>query len=123
MYAPPVMAYGYGYNGFAVGVRPGGYAYGYRGYVRGPVVSPYGYRGYAPGVRSYGYGYAWPAGRGHDARRSWRPSHDGDARRRGLRTAVRGQRVREILLRTAGTELPVRWFGFRPFVLFLLREG
>jgi hypothetical protein len=63
---PPVMAYGYGggygYNGYAVGVRPGVYAYGARGYVRGPVVGSYAPRGYAPAVRGYGYGYA---GRGY----------------------------------------------------------
>jgi hypothetical protein len=67
--APPVVAYApmpyyaplpvappvYAYNGFAIGVRPGVYAYGPRGYVRGPVYAP---RGYAPGVRGYGYGYA-----------------------------------------------------------------
>ena len=52
--SPPMVAY----NGFAVGVRPGAYAYGPRGYVRGPVVGPYGPRGYAPGVRGYGYNYA-----------------------------------------------------------------
>jgi hypothetical protein len=75
-YAPPVVApyyaqppvaaygYGYGYSGFAVGVRPGAYAYGYRGYAGRPVVSPYGYRGYAPGVRTYGYGYAGRPGVG-----------------------------------------------------------
>jgi hypothetical protein len=61
--APPVMAYGYGggygYNGYAVGVRPGVYAYGARGYVRGPV---YALRTYAPAVRGYAYGYA---GRGY----------------------------------------------------------
>ena len=57
---PPVMAYGYG--GFAVGVRPGVYAYGARGYVRGPVVGSYAPRAYAPAVRGYGYGYA---GRGY----------------------------------------------------------
>lgn len=60
-YAPaPVVAFGYsyGYGGIAVGVRPGVYAYGPRGYVRGPVVGPYGARGYAPAVRAYGYGYA-----------------------------------------------------------------
>ena len=60
---PPVMAYGYGggygYSGYAVGVRPGVYAYGARGYVRGPVYAP---RTYAPAVRGYGYGYA---GRGY----------------------------------------------------------
>ena len=61
---PPVVAYGYGggygYSGYAsVGVRPGVYAYGARGYVRGPVYAP---RAYAPAVRSYGYGYA---GRGY----------------------------------------------------------
>jgi hypothetical protein len=62
--APPVVAYGYGYGGFAVGVRPGYAAYGYgsRGYVRGPVVGSYAPRGYAPAVRTYGYGYA---GRGY----------------------------------------------------------
>lgn len=57
IYVPPVVAYGYGY-GYGYGVRPGVYAYGYRGYVRGPVVAPYGARGYAPAVRNYGYGYA-----------------------------------------------------------------
>ncbi len=51
MYVPPV----YAYNGFAMAVRPGGYAYGPRGYVRGPAYAP---RGYAPGVRGYGYNYA-----------------------------------------------------------------
>jgi hypothetical protein len=62
--APPVAAYGYGYGGYAVGVRPGYAAYGYgaRGYVRGPVVGSYAPRGYAPVVRGYGYGYA---GRGY----------------------------------------------------------
>jgi hypothetical protein len=64
MYAPPVVAYGYGYSGYAVGVRPGAYAYGYRGYVRGPVMGPYGYRGYAPGVRTSGYGYVGRPGVG-----------------------------------------------------------
>ena len=43
----------------AVGVRPGVYAYGARGYVRGPVYTP---RTYAPAMRGYGYGYA---GRGY----------------------------------------------------------
>jgi len=51
MYVPPV----YAYNGFAMAVRPGGYAYGPRGYARGPAYAP---RGYAPGVRGYGYNYA-----------------------------------------------------------------
>jgi len=55
MYVPPPV---YAYNGFAMSVRPGGYAYGPRGYVRGPQVGPYGPRGYAPGVRGYGYNYA-----------------------------------------------------------------
>jgi hypothetical protein len=64
---PPVMAYGYGgaygYSGYAaVGVRPGVYAYGARGYVRGPVAGSYAPRAYAPAVRGYGYGYA---GRGY----------------------------------------------------------
>ncbi|HKN21282.1 MAG TPA: hypothetical protein VJX73_07695 [Terracidiphilus sp.] len=53
--APPVVAYGYGYGGFGVGVRPGVYAYGARGYVRAPMYAP---RSYAPAVRGYGYSYA-----------------------------------------------------------------
>jgi hypothetical protein len=57
MYAPASAAYGYGYSGYAVGVRPGVYGYGSGGYVRGPVYAPRGYapRAYAPAVRGYGY--------------------------------------------------------------------
>jgi len=51
--APPTVAYG----GFVTGVRPGYYAYGPRGYVRGPA-GAYAPRAVAPGVRAYGYGYA-----------------------------------------------------------------
>jgi hypothetical protein len=65
-YAPPVVvapypagfAFGYGYGGVVIGVRPGMYAYGPRTYPGGPTV-----RAYAPGVRAYGYGYGY-AGRG-----------------------------------------------------------
>jgi len=64
---PPVVAYGYGYGGYAVGMRPGVYGYGQRGYARPPVYAP---RAYAPAVRSYGYGYAGRgfAGGGYAAR-------------------------------------------------------
>ena len=60
-------AYGYGYAGYAVGMRPGVYGYGQSGYVRPPVYAP---RAYAPAVRSYGYGYAGRgfAGGGYAAR-------------------------------------------------------
>jgi len=63
-YAPPVVAapyYGYGYGGVAIGVGPGGYAYGARVYARVPAVRSYAYasRPVMPAVRAYaGYGYA-----------------------------------------------------------------